>query len=70
MTVTAVLELSEALQRRIDKLAIAAGKTIGEFVRFALEAACTPDPRMLQEMYALCDQVDGVGASPTGADSA
>ena len=69
MTVTVVLELSEALQRRVDKLAIAAGKTIEEFVRFALEAACTPDGRMLQELYALCDQVDGVDASPTGPDS-
>ena len=70
MTVTVVLELPEALQRRVDKLAIAAGNTREDFIRFALEAACTPDPRKLQEMYALCDQVDGVGASPTDADSA
>ena len=69
MTVTVVLELSEALQRRIDKLAIAARNTPEQLVRFALEAACTPDPRKLQEMYALCDQVDRVDASPAGGDS-
>ncbi len=67
MTVAVVL--SEALQRRVDKLAIAAGKTPNDLVRFALEAACTPDPRKLQEMYALCDQVDRIDASPTGPDS-
>ncbi len=67
MTVAVVL--SEALQRRVDKLAIAAGKTPNDLVRFALEAACTPDPRKLQEMYALCDQVDRIDASPTGAGS-
>ena len=69
MTITVVLELSEALQQRIDNLAIAAGNTLEDFVRFALEAACTPDPRKLQELYALCDQVDGVEASPADARS-
>ena len=69
MTITVVLELSEALQRRIDKLAIAAENTPEDFVRFALEAACTPDPRKLQELYALCDQVDRADASPTPAGS-
>ena len=59
MTITVVLEVPEALERRIDKLAIAAENTREDFIRFALEAACTPDPRMLQELYALCDQVDG-----------
>ena len=69
MTITVVLELSEALQQRIDKLAIAAENTSEDFVRYALEAACTPDPRKLQELYSLCEQVDRVDASPTGAGS-
>ena len=69
MTTTVVLELSEELQQRIDKLAIAAENTPEDFVRFALEAACTPDPRKLQELYALCDQVDRVDAPPTPAGS-
>ncbi len=59
MTITVVLELPEVLQQRIDKLAIAAGNTQEDFVRFALEAACKPDLRKLQQLYALCDQIDG-----------
>ena len=69
MTITVVLELPEALQRRIDQLALAAGNTREDFIRFALEAACTPDPRKLQDLYVLCDQADRIDASPTGAGS-
>ena len=59
MTITVVLELSETLERRVDRLALAAGDTREDFIRFALDAACTPDPRKLQDLYALCDQIDG-----------
>ena len=59
MTITIVLELPEALERRIDNLAIAAENTREDFIRFALEAACTPDPRKLQTLYSLCEQIDG-----------
>ncbi len=57
MTITVVLELSGPLQRRIDQLATTAGDTREDFIRFALEAACTPDPRKLQVLYSLCEQV-------------
>ena len=59
MTITVVLELSETLARRVDRLALSAGDTREDFIRFALDAACTPDPRKLQDLYALCDQIDG-----------
>ena len=59
MTIRVVLELPESLQRRIDKLASSADDTREDFIRFVLEAACTPDLRKLQELYSLCDQADG-----------
>ena len=65
MTITVVLELSEALERRVDRLALAAGDTREDFIRFALDAACTPDPRKLQDLYALCDQIDGTDVLPS-----
>ena len=65
MTITVVLELPEALQRRVDRLADAAGDTREDFIRFALDAACTPDPRKLQTLYALCDQIDGAAIPPS-----
>lgn len=65
MTITVVLELSETLERRVDRLALAAGDTREDFIRFALDAACTPDPRKLQDLYALCDQIDGTDVLPS-----
>ena len=55
-----VLELPEALERRIDKLAIAAENTREDFVLFSLEAACTPDPNKLQALYSLCEKTDRI----------
>ena len=55
-----VLELPHALVLRIERLAAIGEMTQGDILRFALEAACTPDARKLQEMYALCERADAV----------
>ena len=54
-----VLDLPHAFVRRIEQLAAIGEMTQGDIVLLALEAACTPDYRKLQEMHALCERADG-----------
>lgn len=65
-----VLELPEALQRRIENIAAICETSPAEVIHLALDAACTPDPHKLQMLYALCARVDRAGPAPPDADTA
>jgi len=54
-----VMELPETLQRRIEQIAAISENSPADVILLALDAACTPDQRKLQTMYALCDAADG-----------
>ncbi len=58
-----VLEIPDTLLRRIEQITAVCDRSLADVILLALEAACTPDGRKLQTMYALCDQADG--RSPT-----
>ncbi len=63
-----VLDLPDALKRRIEQLAIYSERPPANVVLYALEAACTPDPRMLQEMYTMCEKADHSGSAPQATE--
>ena len=64
-----VLDLPHAFVRRIERLAIIGEMTQGDILLLALEGACTPDYRKLQEMYSLCERADA-GHEPDAGDEA
>ncbi len=65
-----VLDLPHALVRRIERLAAIEEMTQGDILLLALEAACTPDYRKLQEMYAICERADTSHEADVGDHSA
>ena len=50
------IDLPDALIRRMDSLAAVGAITREELHLLAIDAACVPDYRKLQEVYALCER--------------